>query len=274
MENEQKSNKTFGHKNTFWLVALAIIIAVSIGLYSHSTTKTTSAEAEHTANYISAVVSAIASYRQSTQEAGLVTQEYTEKGMNLDSQNIKIAKNLAILMKVSNDFKNGNAYLAQYLDDSNEIISDSAKIINLSAVSILKPNEDMIQAFHDSNVQKQQESLAAVTAAQDDGTNNMNDTMRIIREGLIFELGPNDKLSSASGPIHTPLSVEQRNRLLAQIKNDFPNGVNDYSHDIYSLMMYGIQAALVSNTFEQFHSIANAMTTEGAPALPFAVSGK
>lgn len=279
MENEPKMNKFLKQRN---LVLVLVIIAVLVGLYLHYTQRNTpttatniqtTSSAEHTTSYISAVISAIASYRQSTQEATLVAQQYTGKGVDINNRSVKTAEELAVLMKVVNDFKNGNAYLAPYLNDSNSLISVSAQALNQSATSILQPNEDMLSAFKAGDTQKEQIALASVTAAQDAGTNDMNNVMQIIREGLIMELGPNDKLPT-SGTIRTSLSVEQRNNLLAQIKSDFPNGVNNYSNDIYSLMIYGIQTVLVSDTFEQFRSLAGTMTTNGAQALPFVVSGK
>ncbi|MFZ1075746.1 MAG: hypothetical protein WAN50_05230 [Minisyncoccia bacterium] len=279
MENEPKMNKFKNYKS---LVLILVIIAVIVGLYLHyaqrntptkATSTQTTSSAEHTASYISSVISAIASYRQSTQEATLVAKEYTDKGVDINNRSVKTAEELAVLMKVVNDFKNGNSYLAPYLNDSNSLISVSAKALDQSATSILQPNEDMLAAFQTGDTQKEQIALASVTAAQDSGTNDMNNVMQIIREGLIMGLGENDNLPT-SGTIHTSLSVEQRNNLLAQIKSDFPNGVNNYSNDIYSLMIYGIQAVLVSDTFEQFRSLAGTMTTNGAQALPFVVSEK
>lgn len=267
-------------KKILILAVLVIVIGALAIWYSHSTqnastqipdTQTTSTDAEHTTSYISNVISAIASYRASTEEATLVAQQYTDKGVDLNNRDVKTAEELAVLMKISNDFKNGNAYLNQYLNDNNQIISLSAKAINQSATSILQPNEDMLAAFQAGDTQKEQVALAADTAAQDEGTNNMLEVMPIITQGLIFGLGPNDTVP-ASGSIHSPLSLEQRNQLLAQIKNNFPDGVSNYSHDIYSLMVYGLQMALVSNTFEQWHNIGSAATASGAPALPFTVS--
>ncbi len=269
-------------KKTILIVAVFIIIASASTIgYLHFKQQSISSTAQENqlistnpnqiADYLSAVISALASYRQSTQEVSLIAKQYTDKGVDLNNRSVKTAEELAVVGKVVNDFKNGNAYLAQYLSDNNQLISISAQAINQSANSILKPNEDMQQAFHDGDTQKEQEALAAATVAQDQGTNDMNNVMQIIREGLIIGLGPNDKLPS-SGTINTPLSIEQRNNLLSQIRNEFPNGVNNYSHDIYSLMIYGIQAAILSNTFEQFRSTASAMTTDGAPALPFVVA--
>lgn len=218
-------------------------------------------------NYISNVIHAISSYEKSIHEVDTITKQYQEKGINLNDRDIKTSFDEAVLMTEVNDLKEGNSYIQSYINNNNQIISLTALGITKSANSMIQPNEDMLQAFQVTDIKKMQSALAETTVAQDKGTNDMLEIMPVIMMGLIFNMKPNESMSSATGNINHNLSREQRDKLLLQIKNEFPEGVNNYSHDIYRLMVYYIQMALVSDTFEQLREIGGRKTLDGAPAL-------